>query len=59
MSEILHIGDNLLTDVAGANRAGAISVWLNRDGALPEVDEQPDFEVKTLSAIPGLIATNN
>ena len=34
-AEIMHIGDNLLTDVAGANRAGAISVWLNRAGVPP------------------------
>lgn len=29
--EMLHLGDSLPNDVAGANRAGGRSVWLNRD----------------------------
>src|SRR5205814_128718 len=30
--EAAHIGDSLTTDIAGANRAGMLSVWLNRAG---------------------------
>jgi len=49
--EAVHIGDNLVTDVAGANRAGLMaSVWVNR-GAKPlpgglELDCRPTHTVK-------------
>ena len=32
LAELMHVGDSLQSDVAGANGVGAISVWLNRDG---------------------------
>ena len=30
-AQMLHIGDDPLTDVVGATRAGMQAVWLNRD----------------------------
>lgn len=45
-----HVGDNLHTDVAGANAAGLLSVWLNRYGARRKTSEpEPWAEITTLS----------
>jgi FMN hydrolase / 5-amino-6-(5-phospho-D-ribitylamino)uracil phosphatase len=45
-SELMHVGDSLEPDVAGANGAGAISVWLNRDGVVNNTMIRPDHEIK-------------
>lgn len=45
-------GDNLATDIAGANAAGLTSVWLNRFGAVrKEQDSQPDVEISSFSEL--------
>ncbi|MDQ3552839.1 MAG: HAD family hydrolase [Chloroflexota bacterium] len=45
-----HVGDNVLTDVAGARAAGLTAVWLNRDGATPPAGaEKPDLVVSSLT----------
>ncbi len=31
--ELMHVGDSLTSDVQGANNVGAVSVWINREGA--------------------------
>jgi FMN hydrolase / 5-amino-6-(5-phospho-D-ribitylamino)uracil phosphatase len=54
--ELLHIGDSLQSDVRGANGAGAVSVWLNRDGAPNTTGIQPDYEIRSLSEVAGLLA---
>jgi putative hydrolase of the HAD superfamily len=46
--ELLHIGDSLREDVAGAKRAGVRSVWLNRGGRENDSVIQPDFEIRSL-----------
>jgi len=52
-----HVGDNLATDVAGANAAGLTSVWLNRTGASrTEHDPAPDIEIASLSELTSLVA---
>ena len=44
------VGDNLMTDILGATRAGIKSVWINRhDKERNEV--VPDFEIKHLSEL--------
>jgi len=48
-AELVHIGDSLEDDVAGANRVGAVSVWLNRDGTDNETGIVPDYEVRSLT----------
>lgn len=54
---VWHIGDNLLTDVAGAKAAGITAVWLNRSGAaLPDGPPQPDYEVRSLRELAALLA---
>ncbi|MBD3242196.1 MAG: HAD-IA family hydrolase [Chitinivibrionales bacterium] len=53
-AELMHVGDSLRTDIAGANAAGAVSVWLNRSGAKNSSDILPDYEVRTLAELPGI-----
>jgi putative hydrolase of the HAD superfamily len=42
--EAVHVGDDLLLDVAGAQRAGVRGVWMNRTGSSAHLDcgVQPD-----------------
>ena len=52
--EALMVGDNLMTDILGATRAGIKSVWINRhDKERNEV--VPDFEINHLSELFDLI----
>lgn len=53
--ELLHIGDSLETDVAGANRAGAVSVWLNRRLESPDSSTIPDYTVRTLTELTDML----
>ena len=46
--QLVHVGDSLDTDVAGARRAGALSVWLNRDRKPNHTDIRPDYEIGSL-----------
>lgn len=47
-----HVGDNLTTDVAGANAAGLVSVWINRHGVRRKTDDpEPDVELTILSGL--------
>ena len=46
--QLIHIGDSLDTDVAGARRAGAVSVWLNRDRRPNHTSIGPDYEIHSL-----------
>ena len=56
VSEIVHVGDNPLTDVAGANQAGALSVWLNRSGrTLAPGEPGPLREIGSLRELPRLV----
>jgi len=45
---ILHIGDELLYDVRGAQRAGFLSAWLNRDGTPLKRGYRPALQAGTL-----------
>jgi len=46
--QLLHIRDSLDTDVEGARRAGALSVWLNRDRKPNSTAIRPDYEIRSL-----------
>lgn len=50
-SEALMVGDNLLTDILGANRASIKSVWLNREQKAAHDSIFPDFEVRHLQEL--------
>jgi putative hydrolase of the HAD superfamily len=49
--QLMHIGDSLVSDVAGARRAGAVSVWLNRGRKPNRTDIRPDHEIHSLVEI--------
>ena len=55
MEELLHVGDSLNNDVAGANEAGAQSVWLNRDGLVNDTGIRADHAIGTLAELPGML----
>ena len=55
LAEMLHVGDSLENDVAGARNAGAHSVWLNREGIPNDTETQPDYEVASLTEIPTIL----
>ncbi len=46
--QLLHVGDSLRNDVAGARGAGVRSVWLNREGKANGTGVAPDLEVSSL-----------
>ncbi len=55
---VWHVGDSLITDVAGAKAAGLTAVWLNRRGLLrKEGDPEPDLEISSLKELPALLET--
>lgn len=51
----VHVGDSLETDVNGANRAGAISVWLDRAGDPGDPSISPHHTIRSLSELPRLL----
>jgi HAD superfamily hydrolase (TIGR01509 family) len=54
--ELVHVGDSLETDVAGANAIGAASVWLNRQGTQNRTAITPDAEIRSLEELPRVLA---
>ena len=51
-----HVGDSLLTDVAGAQAAGLFAVWLNRlDAAVLDGDICPDAQIGSLASLASLL----
>lgn len=52
--EILHIGDSR-SDVLGANRAGAVSCWLNRDHHIWQHDIRPDYIIHGLMELTSIL----
>jgi putative hydrolase of the HAD superfamily len=53
--ELLHVGDSLDNDVAGATRAGIRCVWLNRIGAQIDSSVHVDYEIQSLSRLTELL----
>ena len=51
----VHVGDSLVTDVAGANNAGAVSVWLDQHGIGNSEIAVADHTIASLSDLPGLL----
>lgn len=53
--DILHVGDNLVTDVQGAILAGAQAAWINLSGqtlnGFPEARTLPTFEINNLTEL--------
>lgn len=55
LDAILHVGDNLYTDVAGAQAAGCTGVWFNRNGQENETEYVPDAEIRTIPDVLTLV----
>lgn len=56
--ELMHIGDSLESDVAGANGVGAVSVWLNRDLKQNKSGIVPDYEIRSLTELEDMLKRN-
>ena len=56
--ELMHVGDSLESDVAGAYGVGAVSVWLNRDGVANTSDIVPDHEIRSLEELEDIVTAN-
>ncbi|MCY4543765.1 MAG: HAD family hydrolase [Gemmatimonadetes bacterium] len=55
LDELLHVGDSLKNDVAGANAAGVRSVWLNRDSQASHSGIVAEYEIATLAELPAVL----
>lgn len=49
--QIIHIGDSLESDIAGANNAGIKCVWVNREKKENATNLQIDYEISSLSEL--------
>ena len=56
--ELMHVGDSLESDVAGANGVGAVSVWLNRDAKQNGSGIVPDHEIRSLTELAEIVKIN-
>ncbi|MFS0780137.1 HAD family hydrolase [Bacillus sp. 1P06AnD] len=54
--EALMIGDNLMTDILGSNRAGIKNVWINRHGK-ERNEVEPTYEIKHLEELYAILET--
>ncbi|ANU09858.1 hypothetical protein A1A1_04977 [Planococcus antarcticus DSM 14505] len=49
--EVLMVGDNLMTDIIGAEKAGIRSVWINREQKAPHESIIPTYEIQHLEEL--------
>ena len=54
-SELIHAGDSLETDVAGAHGVGAVSVWLNRAADRNGTGVLPHYEIQSLGELVAIV----
>lgn len=57
--EVLHVGDSLESDVAGANQSGLLSAWLNRDSTANSTAITPHLEASNLQELAILLLANH
>lgn len=53
--DAVMIGDSLTSDIKGGRDAGLRTIWFNPHHKAPAADIQPDFEIESLSQLPGLL----
>jgi len=60
-SDTLYVGDDLLLDVQGAQRAGLRAAWMNRTGKANHLADEvrPDVEVSSLDGLLGWLETHH
>ena len=51
----VHVGDEIATDVLGAQSFGMLAVWLNRGGEAAPEGSSPDAEIASLHDLPGVV----
>ena len=56
LSETVIIGDSLSSDIKGGIKAGITTVWFNPKGIENDSDIKPDYTIKELSEVPGLLS---
>lgn len=56
LSETVIIGDSLSSDIKGGINAGITTVWFNPKGIENDNDINPDYTIKELSEVPGLLS---
>lgn len=49
--EAWHVGDDLMTDVGGAQSAGLVAVWVDRGGGTSSRSVEPDLVVRSLDSL--------
>ncbi|MBL7166152.1 MAG: HAD family hydrolase [Dehalococcoidales bacterium] len=49
--QLLHVGDSLQNDVAGAAGAGIRCIWLNRNRVSNDTGVRPDYEIESLQEL--------
>jgi len=56
-AEVVHVGDDVHSDVFGAAQYGMQAVWLNRDGAdwPADVERVPHHQVQSLGELQGML----
>ena len=55
LTDLIHVGDSLESDVAGARDAGSTAIWINRTG-LARVDSiEPHYEITTMAELLGYL----
>lgn len=56
LSETVIIGDSLSSDIKGGINAGITTGWFNPKGIENDSDIKPDYTIKELSEVPGLLS---
>lgn len=54
-SRAIIVGDSLTSDISGGKNAGIATCWVNPDKKLPGEDMLPDYQIESLSQLPGLL----
>lgn len=53
---LLHVGDSLHSDIAGAAKLGITTVWVHRESRILDIGNvRPDYTIRTLAELPQLI----
>ena len=55
LDQLLHVGDDLESDVEGAQAVGVRAVWLHREGKPNDSGIKPDYEIALLTELPALL----
>jgi putative hydrolase of the HAD superfamily len=55
-NKTLMVGNNLTTDIQGAQNAGIRAVWVNRSKTIRDAAIVPDWEISSLMELPSILA---